>query len=91
MCLAEGSYVEGRNVAIEYRWAEGKFDRLPTMVTDLLAHRVAVIVATRVTSALAAKTATKTIPLVFLAADDPVRFGLSRASAGQAAMPLDYL
>jgi putative ABC transport system substrate-binding protein len=74
--LSETGFVEGRNTAIEYRWAEGHTDRLPALTADLIRRQVAVIAAAGASSSLAAKAATTTIPIVFSAAIDPVAAGL---------------
>jgi ABC-type uncharacterized transport system substrate-binding protein len=74
--LREAGYVEGRNLAIEYRWAEGQNDRLPALAGELVRRQVNVIVSTSTPAVLAARTATTTIPIVFFVAVDPVQLGL---------------
>jgi len=74
--LGETGFVEGRNVSIEYRWAEGQFERIPTLAADLVQRRVAVIFAAGPPSVRALKTLTTTIPIVFSMGEDPVKEGL---------------
>src|SRR3954469_24434602 len=72
--LKDTGYVEGENVAIDYRWAEGQFDRLPALAIELV-RRLPTLIATSSSGAFAAKAATKTIPIVFVIGEDPVRLG----------------
>jgi putative ABC transport system substrate-binding protein len=74
--LKEAGFVEGTSVAVDYRWVEGQFDRLPALAAELVRRQVSVIAATNIVAALAAKTATPSIPIVFAVPEDPVGLGL---------------
>ena len=73
--LSETGYVEGNNVVMEYRWAEGQYDRLPALADDLVRNRIAVLATQDTPATLAAKAATTTIPMVFITSADPVEVG----------------
>ena len=77
--LAESGYVDGQTITIEYRWAEGQYDRLPELAADLVRRRAAVIVAATTPAAVAAKAAIRTVPIVFEIAGDPVALGLVKS------------
>ena len=86
--LSEGGYLDGQNVAIEFRWTEGQDNRLPDLATDLVRQQVTVIMASATNAAVAAKAATSIIPIVFVLAADPIHLGTRRKpEIVQAAMP----
>ena len=73
--LADGGFTEGRNVTVEYRWAEGQYHRLPAMAADLVRRQITVILAGGPPAVRAARAATSTIPIVFTSGDDPIKAG----------------
>src|SRR5215831_647627 len=84
--LNETGYIEGQNVTVEYHWLAGRYDELPALMADLVRRQVAVITTPNNATAIAAKAATATVPIVFVVGDDPFSLVLLRASPGPAAM-----